>query len=119
MRFLKMVGLFLLVISAIAIASDNKLGIQDVRRVTFSTSVRIGSDVLPAGRYVVRHTMDGQDHLMAFERVNSKDVFKVKCTLVPLPHKADLDQSVYETSASNERILRELVFRGDTAKHVF
>jgi hypothetical protein len=119
MRSLKMVGLLLLVISAIAIASENKLGIQDVRRITFSETIRIGSNVVPAGQYVVRHTMDGQDHLMAFERVNGKDIFKVKCTLVPLPHKADVDQSIYETSSAKEKVLLELVFRGDTAKHVF
>jgi hypothetical protein len=43
----------------------------------------------------------------------------VKCTLVPLPQKAAADQTIYQLNASNERVLQELVFRGDSAKHVF
>ncbi len=119
MRSLKMLGILLVLLSAIAMASQNKLGIHDVSHVKFDTPVRIGSTVLPAGNYVVRHTMEGEEHVMAFELVNHKDVFKVKCTLVPLTHKAPADQTVYETTSSNERILHELVFSGDTAKHVF
>lgn len=119
MRLFKMLGLLLLSLSAIAIASENKLGIHEVSRVWFSTPVRIGTSLLPAGQYVIRHKMEGQDHVMAFERVNSKEVFNVKCTLVPLQKKADHDMSIYETSAANEKVLHELIFRGDTAKHVF
>lgn len=118
MRVLRFFGLFLIVLSAVAFASENKMGIHEVSRVTFSTPVRIGSNLLPAGDYVIRHSMEGQDHIMAFQRVESKEVFKVKCTLVPLTKKADKDQSVFEVSG-NERVLHELVFRGDTAKHVF
>ena len=56
---------------------------------------------------------------MVFQRAHSKDEFKVKCTLVPLPNKAQKDQAIYQLTAGNERILEELVFQGDTAKHVF
>jgi hypothetical protein len=121
MRFLKYFGLLICVLSVMAMASDNKLGIREVRRVTFHTTVHIGSNVLQPGEYVVRHAMDGEDHMMTFERVNAKgkEVVKVKCTLVPLSQKADQDQSVFQTTASNERVLQELVFAGDTAKHVF
>jgi hypothetical protein len=118
MRIVRSFGLVLIILSVVALASDNKLGIHQVSRVSFSTSVRVGPSVLPAGEYVVRHTMVGEDHVMAFERVGSKDVFKVKCTLVPLEKKADKDQSVFEVTG-NDRVLQELVFRGDTAKHVF
>jgi len=118
MRNFRILGLLLLAFSFVAFASDNKLGIHDVSRVTFNDPIRIGATLLPAGNYVVRHTMEGQDHIMAFERVNSKDVFKVKCTLVPLAQKAERNETVYEVSG-NERVLHELVFRGDTAKHVF
>ncbi|HEV2401574.1 MAG TPA: hypothetical protein VGS27_31850 [Candidatus Sulfotelmatobacter sp.] len=118
MRFLKMLGLFLVFLSITALAA-NKLGIHDVGRITFSSPVRVGSNLLPAGEYVVRHTMEGQDHVMAFESLKNKEVFKVKCTLEPLTQKADQDKTVYEVTSSNERVLHELVFRGDTAKHVF
>ena len=121
MRSLKMLGVVLVFLSAVAMASENKIGIHEVSRVTFDTPVHIGSTVLPAGKYVVRHSMEGEEHVMAFELAdqNQKQVFKVKCTLVPLPHKAPRDRSVVETTSANERILRELVFSGDSAKHVF
>jgi hypothetical protein len=119
MRSLKMMGVVLVFLSAVAMASENKMGIHEVSRVTFDTPVRIGSTVLPAGNYVVRHTMEGEEHVMAFEFSDHKQVFKVKCTLVPLPHKALGDRSVIETTSANEKIVRELIFSGDSAKHVF
>ena len=120
MRFFKFLGIFLLVFCAVAIASENKMGIHEVSRVTFSEPVRIGSDVLPAGEYIVRHSMQGEEHIMAFERVGSrKEAVRVKCTLVPLTAKADKDQTVYEITSNKEKVLKELIIRGDTAKHVF
>ena len=52
--------------------------------------------------------MDGDNHIMVFKqlRTNKPAEAKVKCTLVPLPHKADVDQSLYETSSAKEKVLR-------------
>jgi hypothetical protein len=44
---------------------------------------------------------------------------KVKCQLVQLGNKADQTRTVYAMNGANERVLQELVFAGDTAKHVF
>ena len=117
MRLLKVLG-FLLVLTAISLASENKLGIHDVAKVRFTSAVRVGETVTPAGEYTVRHTMEGEDHIMTFTRPGKKDVFKVKCTLVALEHRASQDQQIVEISG-NEKILRELIFSGDSAKHVF
>ena len=117
MRILKVLG-FLLVLTAISLASDNKLGIHEVATVSFTSAVRVGATVIPAGEYTVRHTMEGQDHVMTFSRTGKKDVFKVKCTLVALEHRASQDQQTVEISG-NEKVLRELIFSGDSAKHVF
>ncbi len=119
MRFLKVVGLVMCVLVAMAMAGENKFGVREVNRVTFEAPVHVGTAVLPAGEYVVRHTMEGQDHIMVFHHVQSKQEFKVKCTLVTLQKKVEKDQSVFEMKANNERVLQELEFRGDTAKHVF
>jgi hypothetical protein len=121
MHFLKVLGISMCVLAlgAMAMAGTNNMGIRDVSHVTFVAPMRVGTVVLPAGDYVVRHTMEGQEHIMVFQRVHSRDEFKVKCTLVPLPQKAEKNQTIYELSAGNERVLQELVFRGDTAKHVF
>jgi hypothetical protein len=51
--------------------------------------------------------------------VQGKDEVKVKCTLVPLGKKADHNEEIYQVDASNQRVLQELVFSGDTSKHVF
>lgn len=44
---------------------------------------------------------------------------KAKCQLVQLGKKADQTRTVFELNAANERVWQELVFTGDTAKHVF
>ena len=119
MRFLRVIGILVLFLSVYAMASENKLGIHETSHVRFGSATRVGSVVLPAGEYTIRHSMEGDQHVMAFHRAGSKEVFKVKCTLVQLPKRADKDQSVFESTSRNERVLHELVFRGDTAKHVF
>ena len=118
MRLLRFLGLLVCVCSVMAVAADNNLGIKEVNRVTFNTAVRIGTANLPAGEYVVRHTMQGDEHIMVFQHQVGKGEFKVKCTLVALAQKAPQTQTVFEV-AGNERIVQEMVFRGDKAKHVF
>jgi hypothetical protein len=118
MRILRGVGIMLLVLGAMAVAKDNALGIHEVSQVKFDTAVHIGSTVLPAGQYEVRHTMEGQEHVMVFKRNGSKEEYKAKCTLVPLDKKARQTQASYQTTG-NEKLLQELVFQGDSAKHVF
>lgn len=119
MRFLRVLGIFMFLMSICAVAAPNNLGIHEVSQTTFDAPTRIGTVLMPAGDYTIRHSMEGQDHVMAFQRKGSSEVFKVKCTLVQLAHKADRDQKVYEVTSGSEKILHELVFRGDTAKHVF
>ncbi len=119
MRVVKCLGIVVCLLSIVALAAEKKLGIRDVYKVTFSSPVRIGATLLPQGHYVVRHKMDGQEHLMIFQQEGSTQTFTTKCTLVPLTAKAPQSQSVFEVNASNDRVLKELVFQGDTAKHVF
>ena len=118
MRVMRFLGLLVCLCSVIAMAGENKLGVKETYRVKFDTAVRIGTANLPAGDYVVRHTMQGEEHIMVFQRRDGKNEFKVKCTLVPLQQKAQQTQTVYQI-AGNEKIVQEMVFRGDTAKHVF
>ena len=117
MRVLKALGV-LSVRTAMSLASESNFGIHNVASVSFASPVRVGATVIPAGNYTVRHTMEGQDHMMTFTPKGKKDRFKVKCTLVALERKASQDEQMVEISGS-ERILRELIFRGDSAKHVF
>ena len=75
------------------------VGIHEMSRVTFVALVKVGTVDLPAGEYVVRHTMVVHAHVMVCLRVHSKDEFEVKCTLVPLTQNADKDQSIYLSAA--------------------
>ena len=121
MQSLKWIVLFACVLAIVPLAvAGNNLGIHDTGRVTLYAPTRVAGTLLPAGEYVVRHTMEGQEHVMVFEAVNHKvQPVKAKCQLVQLAGKADQTRTVFEVNSSNERVLQELVFAGDTAKHVF
>lgn len=102
------------------VAKADELGARDVNKVTFVAPIRVGGVLLPAGDYVVRHTMEGADHLMVFQAQNHKHAdVKAKCQLVQLGNKADHTRTVYALNAAGERVLQELVFSGDSVKHVF
>jgi hypothetical protein len=94
MHVLKVVGIFLcmLTLAAVGLAGTNSMGVRDVSHVTFVAPMHVGTVVLPAGDFVVRHTMEGSTHVMVFQRAQSKDEFKVTCTLVPLSQKAREDR---------------------------
>jgi hypothetical protein len=108
---------FLLVL---AVPADNPPVVAPVQKITFVSPMRVGGTLLPKGDYEVRHVMEGQDHIMVFHSVSSKKVaeVRVKCSLVPLPQKAERTETVYSINAAKEQVLQEMVFRGDTAKHV-
>jgi hypothetical protein len=97
------------------------LGIADKYQVNFSEKVRVADTLLPQGNYEIRHVMEGSEHVMVFRQLGTKKPVEVraKCTLVPLGAKADKDQKIYVLNAANERVLQELVFKGDRSKHVF
>jgi len=114
---LLVVCVFLLVL---AVPADNPPVVAPVQKITFVSPMRVGGTLLPKGDYEVRHVMEGQDHIMVFHSVSSKKVaeVRVKCSLVPLPQKAERTETVYSINAAKEQVLQEMVFRGDMAKHV-
>jgi len=108
-------------LSLVAVAGLNQLGVADVYRVSFTEQVRVADTLLPAGNYEIRHLMEGENHFMVFHQLGVKKPAEVraKCTLVPLPEKAAESQKFYELNGGNERVLHALIFKGDRAKHVF
>jgi uncharacterized protein with GYD domain len=123
MRILKITMLVavILSISGLLAAKQNKYGVADVRKVTFSSSMRVGDVMLPQGDYEVRHVMEADNHMMAFKQLVKKNPAeaRVPCKLVPLNAKAQNDQLSYTVNAANERVLQVLRFSGDLAEHVF
>ena len=117
--------LVLVVISVLMVAvlasAGNKMGVADTQRISFTGNVRIGDVVLPQGDYEVKHVMAGDNHIMVFNRVSpgKPASFRVKCSLVPLGEKAKSTEKKYVLNAASEQVMQEIVFRGDSAKHVF
>jgi|SRR5271169_2620970 len=101
--------------------AENQMGIRDSYKVNFTEKVFVANTLLPQGNYEIRHVMEGSNHIMIFRQLGAKKPIEVraKCTLVPLTAKAGRDERIYVLNAANERVLQELVFKGDTAKHVF
>ncbi len=125
MRKTQLVGiltlLFVFMVSMIAVAGEKPLGVADTYRVSFTEQTRVADTLLPKGDYEIRHVMEGQNHIMIFHQLRTKKPAEVraKCTLVPLDTKAANDQKIFLVNAANERVLQELIFKGDKAKHVF
>ena len=124
MRFLRVVAVVamcVLGLSLLASAGENKFGVADTRNITFSAPMRVGDTLLPKGDYQVLHTMEGDRHIMIFKQQNSKRPAeaRVPCQLVPLPKKAERTETSYVLNAANEQVLHSLIFRGDSAQHVF
>ena len=118
LRFFAWVGASLITLGLMASAQAD--GTHELNHVTFVAPIRVGGTLLPAGDYDVRHTMEGAAHVMVFQSANHKRTeVKAHCQLVQLGAKADRTRTVYELNAAGERVLQELVFGGDSVKHVF
>jgi hypothetical protein len=100
------------------LAENNTMGVADKQTISFSAPMVVGGTLLPAGNYKVTHEMNGQTHVMIFKQINGTAEARANCNLVPLNAKAELTQQIYTTNAKNERVLQELTFAGDKAKHV-
>ena len=113
--------LAVLVLGAVTLltATDNSMaGVGLKQEITFTGPTVIGGTLVPAGDYKVSHQMQGTTHIMIFKQINGKAEATAKCNLVPLNEKAKTTEQRYTENAKNERVLVEMTFRGDTAKHV-
>lgn len=99
-------------------AKDYPMGIAPKQEITFTAPTVVGGSLLPAGDYTVLHEMQGTTHIMIFKQINGKAEAKSKCNLVPLTAKAKTTQQRYEENSKSERVLVEMVFKGDSARHV-
>jgi hypothetical protein len=105
-------------VSVVLAAKDNPMGVAPKQTLTLSAPTVVGGILLPAGDYTVTHEMQGQTHIMTFKQVDGKAQVKTTCTLVPLDAKAQRTEQRFAEDAKNQRVLVEMTFRGDTAKHV-
>ncbi len=110
-----------LLFSGTAIANGNQYGVADRREISLDQPTWVGDVFLPAGKYEVRHTMEGADHFMVFRRMYVKRPAeaRVKCTLVPSTVSIKQTEIGFRQNAANERVLNRLAFEGDRAEHLF
>jgi hypothetical protein len=120
LKALVLVVVCVLMVAVVASAGEN-MGVANSQRISFTGNVRIGDVFLPQGDYEVNHVMEGENHIMVFKKLGGgKPVeVRVKCSLVPLTEKSKTTEKKYTLNAANEQVMQELVFRGDSAKHVF
>jgi hypothetical protein len=108
---LKVLGISLsaLALASLATAGTKPHGISEmVSKVTFVAPTRLGAALFPAGGYVVRHTMEGQQHIMVFQPLQGRTPeVKVKCTLVLVAQKTEHSHTIYTQNAGNKRALQE------------
>ena len=121
LKFVAVLALCALGLTVFASAKQNKFGVSDSRSIEITAPTRVGGVLLPQGDYKVLHTMEGENHIMVFKQLKTKTPAeaRVKCQLVPLAKKADRDEQAFVVNAANERVLHTLVFKGDSAQHVF
>jgi len=114
-----------LLLSALLLAQDkkqlNQYGIAEKVTVNFGEPFRVGATLLPKGDYEITHTMNGKDHIMVFRQLGVDKPIEVsaKCDLVKLDKAAPETRKNYVLNDAKERVLKDMVIKGDTAKHVF
>lgn len=118
--FITLMTIALILIAAgLVQANDSPLGIANKQTITFSSPTVVGGTLLPAGEYQVLHQMQGEVHIMVFKGIGgTKGEAKAQCNLVPLTAKATRTEQRYTENAKNEHVLQEMIFKGETAKHV-
>jgi len=119
MFVISMAIVMLVCAAALVQAKDNPMGVAPKQTITLTAPTLVGGTLLPAGEYTVLHEMQGSEHVMVFkENGGTKAEAKAKCSLVPLAGKASQTEQRYTENAKSERVLIEMTFRGDSAKHV-
>lgn len=114
-------SLAVLCLTLVATAKQNQFGVADSHDVTLTQPTLVGDVLLPAGDYKVIHTMEGENHIMVFKKLNTKNPAeaRVKCQLVPLTQKATRSEQIFVFNAANQRVLHTLIFKGESAQHEF
>jgi hypothetical protein len=117
-RMIALVAAITVFASTAMLAANNTMGVAAKQTIAFSAPTVVGGTLLPAGNYNVTHQMNGQTHVMVFKAIGGSAEAKANCNIVPLTAKAEETQQTYTTNAKNERVLQEMTFAGDKAKHV-
>jgi hypothetical protein len=113
----KIATALLLLIAVAAMASNaSNWDIGKTWTVNFDDPVRVGTTLLPAGDYTVRHIKDGEQHVLVFN-AGKKEIVRVNCVMEQLPKKAQETSMIINRNGSGERELAGIAFAGDIYRH--
>lgn len=122
LMFVLMVGLFSLPLLAQHHDAQHKdegmIHVGKKGETNLSSPLRVGETVLKPGRYQFKHTMEGDDHVVAFLTTDGKEVARVKCKLEPLGEKAKVTAIHTSPGTGGERLLTAVQVQGENAKHI-
>ena len=107
--------LFLIAVSAMAADASN-MDVGKSWTLTLHHPTRVGSTLLPAGEYNVRHLKDGEEHVLAFKS-GKKEMARVGCKLEQLSKKAEGTALLEDTNGAGEQVLMSIAFAGDKFRH--
>ncbi len=109
-----------LCVTAMALAA-NKFGVAERRTVELDKPAHIADTLVPAGKYEVRHTMEGDQHIMIFTSVGAPQAVTVraKCTLVAVEKPVQQTEMGFKQGANGDLVLVRMQFKGDKAIHMF
>jgi len=111
------IGLLLLTVASVSLAADSgKMDAGKHWTLTLYHPTRVGTALLQAGDYNVRHITDGDQHFLAFS-ANRKEVARVSCKLEPMSQKPATTELTEERDSGGERTLKAIAFKDDAYRH--
>jgi len=117
MKGLKIATALLFLIAVSAMASDaSNVDVGKSWTLTLHHPTRVGTALLPAGEYNVRHLKDGEEHVLAFKS-DRKERARVGCKLEQLSKKVERTSLLEDTNGAGEQVLMSIAFEGDRFRH--
>lgn len=111
-----LLGIFLL---ALVVSAAEPMVTWNSKSLNLAQDTKVGTVVLPAGDYMLKHEMEGTKHILVFtQQFKEKQTFRVICGMQALEQKAARDEQHFRTD-NGQKVLTALVFRGDLYTHTF
>ena len=102
-----------------------KLGVNKDGEVKLPDDARVGYAFLKRGTYRFEHVVQGEEHFIAFKRVNEsaveaeEQIVRVRCRLEPLNKPAKHTEFFSTVTAKGTRTIERVQIQGENVKHVF
>ena len=111
-----LLGIFIL---AVVVAAEEPMVTWKSQNLALTSDTRVGTQVLPAGDYKVKHEMQGPAHVLVLTLQGKEaKTFRVPCQMQPLAEKSKVSEQHYRFEGK-DKVLVALVFKGDKFTHAF